>query len=329
MSREVHEPNFWENIQQATLVLKKTKTLTAKRDQYIQLQAQANDLHDLLALSDDSLIPEIAQQYNMIAHHYRLLELETLMNGTHDHDNVIMTINAGVGGTDAQDWADMLLRMYLRWCESEHYQCEIVDCSYGEEAGIKSATLSISGDLAYGYLKGEHGVHRLVRLSPFNANHKRQTSFASVDIMPQIQQEVSVDIKESDLRIETFRASGAGGQHINRTDSAVRLTHIPTGLVAQSQASRSQHQNRDYAMMVLKSRLLQQLELQKKEDLANLVSANKEISWGNQIRSYVFHPYSLVKDLRTDVETSDVKGVMDGKLSSLIEGYLFFQRRQA
>ncbi len=249
-------------------------------------------------------------------------ELTLKLSGAYDKENCIISINAGAGGTDAQDWAEMLLRMYLRFCEKQGFSTETVDISPGEEAGIKSATIIIKGLYAYGYLKSEKGVHRLVRISPFNANGKRQTSFASIEIIPEIPLPKEVDINPEDLRIETCRASGAGGQHINKTDSAVRIIHLPTGLVVKCQNGRSQVQNKETAMRILYAKLKQlQLE-QHKEKISELKGDQKDIAWGNQIRSYVFHPYSMVKDHRLDTETSDVQSVMDGDIMKFIEAFL-------
>ncbi len=250
------------------------------------------------------------------------LEIHFLLSGKYDSENCIFSLNAGAGGTDAQDWAQLLLRMYIRWFDKKEFQYEIVDQMYGDEAGIKSVTLLVKGLYAYGFLKNEVGVHRLVRLSPFNANNKRQTSFAAADAIPELKPDTDLFIDPRDLRIDTFRSSGAGGQHVNRTDSAVRITHIPSGLVAQSQNNRSQISNRETAMTILKSRLFQAMELEHKKKLEEIRGDVKNISWGNQIRSYVFHPYKLVKDLRTDLENTNVTEVMNGDLDAFINANL-------
>jgi len=251
------------------------------------------------------------------------LELLSFLTGKYDKANCIFSLNSGAGGTDAQDWTQMLFRMYTRFFEKKGYEYEVVEYTLGDEAGIKSATLLLKGDLVYGYLKSEIGVHRMVRLSPFNANNKRQTSFAAVDVIPEIENlSKNIQIDTKDLKIDTYRASGAGGQHVNKTDSAVRITHIPTGMVAQSQASRSQGANKETAMKILTSRLVQKLETEHKEKVEELSAGNKEIAWGNQIRSYVFHPYQMVKDHRNNIETSNLQAVMDGDLDMFIEGFL-------
>jgi len=251
------------------------------------------------------------------------LELLSFLTGKYDKANCIFSLNSGAGGTDAQDWTQMLFRMYTRFFEKKGYEYEVVEYTLGDEAGIKSATLLLKGDLVYGYLKSEIGVHRMVRLSPFNANNKRQTSFAAVDVIPEIENlSKNIQIDTKDLKIDTYRASGAGGQHVNKTDSAVRITHIPTGMVAQSQASRSQGANKEMAMKILTSRLVQKLETEHKEKVEELSAGNKEIAWGNQIRSYVFHPYQMVKDHRNNIETSNLQAVMDGDLDMFIEGFL-------
>jgi peptide chain release factor 2 len=256
------------------------------------------------------------------------LEMATLLGDEDDARNAIMTIHPGAGGTESQDWAEMLMRMYLRWAEQNEYQKTILDLQEGEGAGIKSATISFSGDFAYGKLKAEAGVHRLVRISPFDSNARRHTSFTSVFVVPEVENDVEIDINPADLRVDTYRASGAGGQHVNKTDSAVRITHLPTGIVVQCQNERSQHQNRENAMKILKSRLYQKKLEEEKAQLEALESTKKEIGWGSQIRSYVFHPYNLVKDHRTNVETSNVNAVMDGDLNEFIHAYLVMSARK-
>ncbi len=249
-------------------------------------------------------------------------ELELLLNGPYDKNNAILEIHSGAGGTESQDWASMLLRMYTRWAEKKGYQVEILDYLAGEEAGIKSVTLLIKGHNAYGYLKAEKGIHRLVRISPFDASGRRHTSFASCEVIPEINDDIEIEIRPEDIRVDTFRASGAGGQHVNKTSSAVRITHIPTGIVVSSQAQRSQIQNREQAMKMLRAKLYQkQLEEQEKQ-LAEIRGEQKEIGWGSQIRSYVFHPYSMVKDHRTNVETGNVQAVLDGEIDEFIDAYL-------
>ena len=250
------------------------------------------------------------------------LELSSLLSGEYDENDALLAIHSGAGGTESQDWADMLMRMYIRWAEKQGHQVEVLDLMEGEEAGIKSATLQITGDYAYGYLKGEKGVHRLVRISPFDASGRRHTSFASVSVWPVLENDVEVEIDPGDLRIDTYRASGAGGQHVNKTDSAIRITHIPTGIVVQCQSERSQHANRESAMKILRARLLERQLQEQEAKMKEIQGEFDDIAWGSQIRSYVFHPYSMVKDHRTDVETGNVTAVMDGEISNFIEAYL-------
>ena len=271
---------------------------------------------------DTSVEAEIAAGIEHAEKDIYQFELKLKLSGEYDQRDAILAINAGAGGTDAQDWAQGLLRMYQRFCEQQGFSSEVIEISEGEEAGIKSATLLIKGQYAYGYLKGEKGVHRLVRISPFNANDKRQTSFASVDVIPQIPLEEKVEINPADLKVDTFRSSGAGGQHINKTDSAVRMTHIPTGIVVECQQNRSQIQNRDTALHILYAKLVQLQHEQHKEKISELQGELTQIAWGNQIRSYVFHPYQLVKDHRLDVETANVQKVMDGDIMIFIEAFL-------
>ena len=253
------------------------------------------------------------------------IELSVILSGERDRNNAIINIRPGAGGTESQDWAAMLMRMYLRWCEGKSYQTEMIDLSAGDEAGIKSATILVSGDLAYGYLKAEAGIHRLVRISPFDFNKRRHTSFASLSVTPEIDDNIEVELSPSELRIDFYRASGAGGQHVNTTDSAVRITHIPTGIVAQCQNERSQHKNRELAMKVLRSRLYEHYQLIQQEEIAKLKGDQVEISFGSQIRSYVMHPYRLVKDARTNIETGNVDAVLDGGIDRFIEGYLKYR----
>lgn len=270
---------------------------------------------------DDDLEAEIKEKLVLTRDKINDLELISYLSGIHDNKDCILTITAGAGGTDAQDWAEMMCRMYIKYSEKQNFNCQCIQESPGDEAGIKSATFMIQGENAYGLLKHEAGVHRMVRLSPFNANNKRQTSFASVEAMPKIQKS-NLEIDTKDLKIDTFRASGAGGQHVNKTDSAVRITHIPTGVVASSQHSRSQHANKETAMELLSSRLHHLLEKEHKEKVNEIKGVHKEISWGNQIRSYVFHPYKLVKDLRSNYETSNINQVMNGQLNPFIRQQL-------
>jgi len=326
LERQLHTDNIWDTPEKATALSKDLKRIEDKINTFNNLAESIRYIADLLELNDESMNSEIEKYIADIEKNYRELELQTLLNEKFDNNNVIFTINAGAGGTDAQDWAEMLLRMYKRWFENKNFKFELIDISAGDEAGIKSATFTVEGDFAYGMLKSEHGIHRLVRLSPFNSNNKRQTSFASVDIIPQIENSSAVTIRPDEIRVDTYRASGAGGQHVNKTDSAVRITHIETGITAQCQSSRSQTQNKEKAMQVIISKLEQYFQKINDEEKKDIATTNKEISWGNQIRSYVFHPYTMVKDLRTNYETSNIGAVMDGDLDSFIEAYLHFRK---
>lgn len=301
-----------------------------------RLKGEVNDYQCLIQLCDDiellsdmanedpeGVLPEIQEYLSRLRGAIDALEVRSYLSQKYDQLPCFFSLNAGAGGTDAQDWAELLFRMYTRWMDRKGFRYEVIDQTMGDEAGMKSVTMAVTGEFAYGFLRNEIGVHRLVRISPFNANSKRQTSFAAVDVVPQLEQDMSaLDIDPKDLRIDTFRSGGAGGQHVNKTDSAVRITHLPTGLVAQSQASRSQIANRETAMNLLKSRLLHLMESQHKDHISDLRGVEKDIAWGNQIRSYVFHPYKLVKDTRTGHETSDVQGVMDGDLDAFVLAHL-------
>ena len=287
-----------------------------------ELEERAADLAELVSLGDSSLEAEIQSEVEKLASRLDELELEAAFSSEYDARNAILSIHAGAGGTESQDWAQMLMRMYLRWAERRGYKAELLDISPGEEAGIKSAVIGVNGDYACGYLKSEHGVHRLVRLSPFDADHARHTSFALVEVMPEAEADVDVKIEPDDLKVDVFRSSGPGGQHMQKTSSAVRLTHLPTGLVVTSQSERSQHQNKEIALKILRSRLLD-LELVKRaEERARLKGKRIAAGWGNQIRSYVLHPYKMVKDHRTDYQTSDTEAVLGGELDGLITAYL-------
>lgn len=293
-------------------------------EKWEEVKKEIDDASVLLELSmeenDEETLKEVSETVKELMKKIKALEVETMLSGEHDRDNAIVSIHAGAGGTEAQDWAEMLLRMYLRWCERKGFRTEVVDILPGEEAGIKSVTFTVEGPYAYGYLKAEVGIHRLVRISPFDASKRRHTSFAAVFVYPEVE-DVEVEIKETDLRIDTFRASGAGGQHVNKTDSAVRITHIPTGIVVQCQNERSQHKNRAMAMKILKARLYE-LALKKREEEMKHLHEKKEIAWGSQIRSYILQPYRLVKDHRTGVEIGDVESVLDGGIDPFIEAFL-------
>ncbi|WP_115312148.1 peptide chain release factor 2 [Peptoniphilus indolicus] len=320
------EPNFWDNSESAQKVIKELNHHQGKVDKYDKLSKkieEANDLIELMELEEDfTFYDEFKKDLEDIEKFADEFKLETLLNGEYDANDCILTIHAGAGGTEAQDWASMLLRMYTRYAESKGFKVEILDIQKEDEAGIKSATLLISGDNGYGYMKGEKGVHRLVRISPFDSNKRRHTSFSSVDVYPQIDGAVEVEIRAEDLKVDTYRSSGAGGQHVNTTDSAVRITHIPTGIVVQCQNERSQIQNRETAMNMLKAKLIALAEEEQKEKIDDLQGNYSQIAWGSQIRSYVFQPYTLVKDHRTNTEVGDVNRVMDGDLDEFINSYL-------
>jgi peptide chain release factor 2 len=324
---QISRPDFWDNPENNTPVLKERSRLTERLNQYKEIKTRLEDNDELLDMAmdenDQSVVKEIEKEVKKTDKELHKFSLKLMLNDDDDSCSAIMSINAGAGGTEAQDWVEMLMRMYLRWCESRDYPTEIIDLQPGDEAGIKSVTFSVKGEYAFGYLKTENGVHRLVRISPFNANGKRQTSFASVFVYPEIEKEISVDIEDKDLRVDVFRASGAGGQHVNKTSSAVRITHIPTGIVAQCQQQKSQHRNKEIAMNVLKSRLYQ-IEKQKQEQkLQEIHEGKDEIAWGNQIRSYILHPYQMIKDHRTNHETGNTQAVLDGSLDDFIESALF------
>ena len=319
-------PGFWDDPSAAQKVAQELNDVKGTVAQYYGLMANYDDMMMLWQMgmdeNDESVYPEVANMISTMTKAIEQMEMTLMLSGEHDASNAILTLHAGAGGTEAQDWAQMLLRMYVRWAEKGGYKVETMDFLAGDEAGIKSATLLISGLNAYGYLKSEKGVHRLVRISPFDSSGRRHTSFAAIDVMPEIDDNVEIDINTADIRVDTFRAGGAGGQHINKTDSAVRMTHVPTGVVAQCQSQRSQIKNREQCMKMLRARLFE-LERQKQADFKTELGGDYQaIEWGSQIRSYVFHPYNLVKDHRTNNETGNVNAVMDGELTSFIEAYL-------
>lgn len=327
LEHKVSAPDFWNDQEAAQQVMKELAALKAPVEQWNRLHKRAEDLVVMLELaleaSDQELLAEAAQEAKELRQELREYELQILLKGKYDASNAILTIHAGAGGTEAQDWAQMLKRMYIRWAERHKYKVEVLDELEGDEAGIKSCTLAVRGPYAYGFLRPEMGVHRLVRISPFDASGRRHTSFAAVEVMPEIESDVDdVVIRPEDLRIDTYRASGAGGQHINKTDSAVRITHLPTGIVVSCQQERSQIQNRQTAMMMLRSKLVElKLEEQNKE-MAQIRGPQMEIAWGSQIRSYVFQPYTMVKDHRSQEEVGNVQAVMDGELDNFIYSYL-------
>lgn len=320
------EPGFWDDNEKAQIVIQKSNELKAVYDTFHQLELQVEEVELLFEMykedPEEEIHDELVERVHSVEKELEKYELSMLLSGPHDKCSAILEIHPGAGGTESQDWGSMLLRMYTRWAEQHGYRIETVDYQDGDEAGIKSVTLSIEGLNAYGYLKSEKGVHRLVRISPFDAAGKRHTSFCSIDIMPQLEGEIDIDINPDDLKIDVYRASGAGGQHINKTSSAVRITHIPTGIVTQSQAQRSQFKNKDQAMAMLKTKLYQLEEEKKAAELAEIRGEQKDIAWGSQIRNYVFHPYSLVKDLRSGHETGNIGAVMDGDLDPFMDAYL-------
>jgi peptide chain release factor 2 len=326
LDAQATQPDFWQDAASAQAILKKRSRLQDEINKWDELQQQGEDLRQLIDTAeedqDGALLSELEDELTEWEKSVDELQLRTLLSGEHDASNAIITIHPGAGGTESQDWAEMLLRMYLKWAEKRGYQSQIVDMLHGEEAGLKSVTFTVSGEYAYGYLKGESGIHRLVRISPFDANKRRHTSFAAVFVCPEVDENIELHIDPSELRIDTYRSSGAGGQHVNVTDSAVRITHLPTGIVAQCQNERSQHRNKDMAMKVLRARLYEH-QLKERQDIREeLESEKKGIAWGNQIRSYIFQPYQLVKDHRTSLDVGNVGAVMDGEIDPFIEAYL-------
>jgi len=326
LEHKLAAPNFWDNPDAAQITMQQLTRLKESVGQYFDLKNRLADTTILWELgmdeNDESVYPEVQECIMALGSELDQLDITLMLSGEYDANNAIVTLHAGAGGTEAQDWVQMLLRMYVRWAEKNKYKVDTMDFLAGDEAGVKSATLLISGTNAYGYLRSEKGVHRLVRISPFDASARRHTSFAAVDVMPEIDDTIEVNIDMADVRVDTFRAGGAGGQHINKTDSAVRMTHVPTGVVVQCQNERSQIQNREQCMRLLRAKLFE-LERQKQEDKKGELGGDYQaIEWGSQIRSYVFHPYNLVKDHRTGAETGNVQAVMDGELAEFIEAFL-------
>ncbi|MBS6184524.1 MAG: peptide chain release factor 2 [Clostridium celatum] len=321
---QMQEKGFWDDIKRAEEVTKESKSIKDKIDRYESLVNRLDDVEVLaeLAEDDEETVNEVITEIRDIEKLIDEYKIELLLSGEYDRNDAILNLHAGVGGSDANDWTLMLLRMYTRWCEKKGYRVETVDILEGDEAGIKSATLRVKGEFSYGYLKAEKGVHRLVRISPFNANGKRQTSFASIEVLPELTKDQDIEIRSEDLKIDTYRASGAGGQHVNKTESAIRITHIPTGIVVQCQSERSQFSNKDTAMSMLKSKLIELKERAHKEKIEDLTGELKDMGWGSQIRSYVFHPYNMVKDHRTNEETSNLNAVMNGEIDQFITTYL-------
>ena len=319
-------PGYWDDVERSQAGMKELNGLKEEKEQFESLQGQYEDIETLLEMgyeeNDASLIPEIQAELDDFVEKLESMRIRTLLSGEYDRNNAILKLNAGAGGTESCDWAGMLYRMYTRWAERKGFSVEVRDYLDGDEAGIKSVTFQVNGENAYGYLKSEKGVHRLVRISPFNAQGKRQTSFVSLDVMPDIEDDIDIEVNQDDLRIDTYRSSGAGGQHINKTSSAIRITHIPTGIVVQCQNERSQHQNKDKAMQMLKAKLYLLEQQKQAEKLSGIRGEVSDIAWGNQIRSYVMQPYTMVKDHRTSAEVSNVDGVMDGKIDPFINAYL-------
>lgn len=322
----MEDQGFWDNAEESTKLMKESKVLKDKIEEFSEIQEKFNDIETLLEMgyeeNDESLIPEIKELLDDFVKEFDKLRISTLLSGEYDKYPAILTLHAGAGGTESCDWVAMLLRMYQRWADSKGFKSEIIDYLDGDEAGFKSVTVEIEGMNAFGYLKSERGVHRLVRISPFNSAGKRQTSFASCDVMPDIEEDIGIDINEDDLKIDTYRSSGAGGQHVNKTSSAIRITHIPTNIVVQCQNERSQHKNKDKAMKMLKAKLYLLKQEENAKKASEIRGEVKEIGWGSQIRSYVMQPYTLAKDHRTNEEVGNVDSVMDGNLDPFINAYL-------
>lgn len=326
LEMHMEDQSFWNDPEKSQEKLRELKSLKSSFSDYEKLEGLISDARTFMEMAeeenDTSLIPEVEQIVNEFKTEFDKMRIGTLLCDEFDGCNAILRLNAGAGGTESCDWASMLLRMYTRWADSKGYSVETLDYLDGDEAGVKSVTIQINGENAYGYLKSEHGVHRLVRISPFNANGKRQTSFVSCDVMPDIEEDINIEINEEDLRIDTYRSSGAGGQHINKTSSAIRITHIPTGIVVQCQNERSQHQNKDKAMQMLKAKLLLLKRQENADKEADIRGEQKEIGWGSQIRSYVLQPYTMVKDTRTGAESANASGVLDGNIDLFLGEYL-------
>lgn len=326
LEKELLSKDIWENPLRAQEILKEKSHIENTLQPLTSLSKRIEDLNILIALTEEeeseALVEEIQKEIRELKSEIDELEIKSILSSEHDISNAIMSIHPGAGGTESQDWAQMLMRMYMRWAERKGFKVTIVDILPGEEAGIKSATLTIRGAYAYGYLKGEAGVHRLVRISPFDASRRRHTSFAAILIYPEISEDIEVELKDEDIKVETFRASGAGGQHVNKTSSAVRLTHIPTGIIVSCQNERSQHKNKAMALQILRARLYALKKKEQEEKLEEFIGEKKDIAWGNQIRSYILQPYRLVKDHRTGIETGNVDAVLDGEIDDFIKGYL-------
>ena len=326
LEAKMEEPDFWSDPEKAQDITRELKGMKDTVEAFAGLESTMDDAYTMIEMgyeeNDASLIPEIEEMIREFRETFEQMRIKTLLSGEYDSNNAIVTLHAGAGGTESCDWAGMLYRMYTKWAESHGYKTEVLDYLDGEEAGIKSITFEVKGENAYGYLRSEKGVHRLVRISPFNAAGKRQTSFASCDVMPDIEEDLSVEIADEDIRIDTYRSSGAGGQHINKTDSAIRITHIPTGVVVQCQNERSQHKNKEKAMQMLKAKLYLIKEQENREKLSDIRGEVSDNGWGNQIRSYVLQPYTMVKDHRTGEESGNVQSVLDGNLDQFMNAYL-------
>lgn len=331
IEKKMAAPDFWNDRENAEKLVTRLKLLKSTLDPYNRIKADIDSLKELIELGeeDESILADILIELGKVDRGLAKFEMAVLLSGENDHGNALLNIHPGAGGTESQDWAEMLLRMYTRFLETHEYTFKMLDLQPGDEAGIKNATLEVTGDLAFGRLKSESGIHRLVRISPFDANHRRHTSFAAVHVYPVIDDKIEVDINPDDLRIDTYRASGAGGQHVNKTSSAVRITHFPSGIVVQCQNERSQRRNRELAMKVLRSRLYTKLTEEESQKQNAAAGEKKDISWGNQIRSYVFHPYTMVKDHRTAVQTGNIQAVMDGRIDEFMEGFLKWKERKS
>ena len=326
LDKSMEEPGFWDDPEKSTRLVREAKQLKDEVDTFKSLEQAYEDIQVMIQMgneeNDPSLVPEVQEMMEEFAKTLENMRLKLLLSGEYDHNNAILRLNAGAGGTESCDWCSMLYRMYCRWADQKGYQYEVLDYLDGDEAGIKSVTIQINGENAYGYLRSEHGVHRLVRISPFNAAGKRQTSFVSCDVMPEIEEDLDVEINPDDIRVDTYRSSGAGGQHINKTSSAIRITHFPTGIVVTCQNERSQFQNKDKAMQMLKAKLYMLKQQEQAAKAAGIRGDIKEIGWGSQIRSYVLQPYTMVKDHRTGEETGNVDAVLDGGIDPFISAYL-------
>jgi len=318
----ISKPGFWEDTERSNQLILELKELKQKVSLWQKVYERCKEAEELLILAEEKDLEYLKEEVNKIGKEISEIEFNLLLGEEFDKNSAILSVNSGAGGTEACDWTGMLLRMYSRWSEDKGYRVKLIDILPGEEAGIKNATILIEGDYTYGYLKAERGVHRLVRISPFDANKRRHTSFASVDVIPDIEKNIEIKIEEKDLQIETFRSSGPGGQHMQKTDSAVRIKHIPTGIIVQSQNERSQYQNKQTALKILKARLFERQREMQEERLKKIYEKKERIEWGSQIRSYVLHPYNMVKDHRTEIETSDVQRVLDGDIDIFIEAYL-------